>query len=93
MTGSKGLEHFILVYDHRRGDLVEEIPFGQDSDAAVRAYSDLERQHRDDKGIEIVLVGSDSFDTIRQTHANYFADSSSELITNPMLKGLLDAAR
>ncbi|WP_172120204.1 hypothetical protein [Actinomyces faecalis] len=91
MTSGSNLVHFILVYDHRRGDLREEIPFGSNSKAAVEAYTSLERQYKDDKGIEIVLVGADSFDTIRQTHANYFADSREDLITEPLLKGLLDA--
>jgi hypothetical protein len=28
--------------------------------------------HRHDSNLEIVLIGSDSLDTIRSTHGNYF---------------------
>lgn len=87
------LEHFILVYDHADERLREEIPFGSDSDSAVAAYMELEEQYRNDKGIEIVLIGSDSFDTIKRTHANYFADSRDALITDPLLRDLLDSVQ
>lgn len=87
------VRHFILIYDRSVGALREEIPFGHDSDAAVGAYSALEEQYRDNKGIEIVLVGADSFDTIRKTHANYFADSRADLITEPLLRDLLDSVK
>ncbi len=43
---------------------------------ATAAYGQLERQHLDDRDTEIVLVGSDSLDTVKRTHAQYFSDSS-----------------
>jgi hypothetical protein len=38
-------------------------------------YSAKEEEYRDRKDIEIVLVGSDSIETVRMTHANYFDHS------------------
>ncbi len=67
------IQHFLLVFDHDKGQLVEETDFGTDSVAAMAAYARLEREHGPkDTAIEIVLIGSDSIETVRLTHANYF---------------------
>lgn len=67
--------HFLLVFDHERGELIEMREFGDDADAAVAAYSDKEQEFQGRERVEIVLVGSDSLDTVRLTHANYFDGS------------------
>jgi hypothetical protein len=72
------LIHFLIVYDHAEQQLRELHEF-TDAEKAAAAYADLERRHRDERNLEIVLVGADSIDTIRQTHGNYFdGDSPSE---------------
>lgn len=70
MAGS--IQHLLLVFDHEKGRLVEEHHFETRGDAALAAYAELERKHQDDRMIEIVLIGSDSIDTVRLTHANYY---------------------
>ena len=69
------INHFLLVFDHEQGKLVELKEFGQDSDAAVAAYAEKERELASRKFVEIVLIGSDSLATVRLTHANYFDGS------------------
>lgn len=69
------IKHFLLVFDHGAGKLVDEIDFGTDSEAAIAAYAACEEKHRGRDMIEIVLIGSDSLDTIRVTHANYFDET------------------
>jgi hypothetical protein len=71
MTGSK-IQHFLLVFDHQQGRLIEQENFGEDGTAAVTAYAAKEREFGGRDAIEIVLVGSDSIETVRLTHANYF---------------------
>lgn len=67
------IQHFLLVFDHDLGRLVKEQDFGADSLAAMAAYAELEREHGPrDTNVEIVLIGSDSIETVRLTHANYF---------------------
>lgn len=66
------IQHFLLVFDHEQGILIDEVHFGADSDRALAQYSKKEREHQDDRLIEIVLIGSDSIDTVRLTHANYY---------------------
>lgn len=46
--------------------------FGTDSEAALRAYNESERQHQGDFDTEVVLLGSDSIATLERTHSSYF---------------------
>ncbi|HVV35193.1 MAG TPA: hypothetical protein VHC63_01230 [Acidimicrobiales bacterium] len=69
------IQHFLLVFDHTQGKLLEETSFGFDSESAVAAYAHKEREFGDRKDIEVVLVGSDSLATVRITHANYYDGS------------------
>lgn len=64
--------HFLLVFDHQKGELISEDHFGTNSAKALAAYVDCERAYRDNDLIEIVLIGSDSINTVRLTHANYY---------------------
>lgn len=75
MSARASIHHFLLVFDHEAGHLVEQVDFGTDGPRAVKAYSAKETEYRDRKDIEIVLVGSDSIETVRMTHANYFDHS------------------
>lgn len=69
------LHHFLLVFDHAKGELVSTKDFGSDSDSAVARYAELENEYKDSDFVEIVLIGSDSIETVRVTHANYFDGS------------------
>jgi hypothetical protein len=73
------VKYFLLVYDRRRGKLLEEREFA-DSTIALRARFALERE-TDNKDIEIVVLGAESAAVIRQTHARYF-QTISELAAN-----------
>jgi hypothetical protein len=70
------INHFLIVYNLRRGELVDLRKFGADVDRATETHADVERQMRDrddsDK-FEIVLVGADSEATLHVTHSRYFA--------------------
>lgn len=66
------IQHFILVFDRRAGHLQDQLDFGGDAKSALAKYEELEELYRRDVHMDIVLVGSDSIDTVRVTHANYF---------------------
>lgn len=66
------IQHFLLVFDHEQGRLVEERHFQDDGAKALACYSQLEKLHQGDRLIEIVLIGSDSIETVKLTHANYY---------------------
>jgi hypothetical protein len=65
------MRYFLLIYNraHRRLQTVQEFT---DRDEAGRAYVAAERAAQGDPGLEIVLIGADSLDTIKQTHGQYF---------------------
>lgn len=69
------LHHFLLIYDLRARRLVDVRTFAN-AEEATAAYGQAERDHLDDRETEIVLVGSDSLETVKKTHAQYFSDSS-----------------
>ena len=69
------LIHYLLIYDHEQQKLLETLDLGGDGPNAAQKYAEVERSYQDRKGIEIVLVGADSLDTIRRTHVHYFSES------------------
>lgn len=71
------IQHFLLVFDHRTGRLIHTEEFGEDAESAMSAYASTEADYGDRKDIEVVLIGSDSFETVKRTHANYFDGSVS----------------
>jgi hypothetical protein len=75
------LHHFLLIFDLDLQSLVGEVRQFSDPAEAANAYAALEGAHRDDRNLEIVLIGADSLDTIRRTHPNYFGEPS----TSPYL--------
>lgn len=66
------IKHFLLAYDHGADRLVEQREFGTDIVAATAAYSELERAYKESSLVDIVLVGSDSIESVKITHSNYF---------------------
>ncbi|HMJ72351.1 MAG TPA: hypothetical protein VK471_03185 [Solirubrobacterales bacterium] len=65
------LQHFLLVYDLVAQRLIKQQEFDEGDEAAA-AYAALEREYKGREDLEIVLVGADSIETIKRTHAHYF---------------------
>ncbi len=63
---------YLLIFNRSTLKLQEIREFGTDGVAAVVAYGEAEDEFRGDPSIEVVLIGSDSLDTIRVTHGQYF---------------------
>jgi hypothetical protein len=66
-----GVHNFLLIYDrvHRVLDTVQEF---DDREEAARAYVAAERAALGNACLEVVLLGADSLETIKQTHGQYF---------------------
>jgi hypothetical protein len=65
------LQHFLIVYSIPSGE-AKVMRFGRDYAAALRAYDETEEQYRDDMDTEVVLLGSDAYETLERTHSSYF---------------------
>lgn len=66
------IQHFLIIFDRRTQSISELLEFGTDLDAALAEYGTRERRLEKHSALEVVLVGSDSLETVRKTHANYF---------------------
>lgn len=75
------IRYYLIVYDRRLGQLAEDPPREfTDQEVALSAYDESEQAFRADRNIEVVLVGADSLDTVRQTHSNYFGGDLNSLL-------------
>lgn len=88
MTAS--IQHFLLVFDHSLDRLIDQQDFGTDVTAATAAYSAAETRYRDNSLIDIVLVGSDSIDTVRTTHSTYFDGKGRSMIDQLLERVLVE---
>ena len=77
---------FLLVFDRTSGELVSINQY-DNQDLATSELSLEERKNADSENIEVVLIGSDSIETLKRTHGHYFSGSE----TNPDYNKLLNA--
>ena len=66
--------HFVLVYNARAGALVDVLEFA-DATAAADTVIELERRHRADSDVHVVMLTGDSLDSVKATHGTYFRDA------------------
>jgi hypothetical protein len=71
--------YFLITYDLKAREVQVE-DFGTDFTAAAGMYSVLEERYQENDGVEVVLVGADSIETIHKTHSHYFAKSVDDLL-------------
>jgi len=65
------LVHFLVVFDGPGRQLLRCERF-DDEDDGLAAYAVAEDRYRGRSRIEVVLLSSDSLETIRRTHGQYF---------------------
>lgn len=70
MTAER-VKHFLIVYNIPLG-IADVHPFHTEYAAALAAYAQAEERWRDDDDTEVVLLGSDSLETLKRTHSSYF---------------------
>ena len=76
------IQHFLLIYDHGLDKLVSQVDFGADIDSATVAYAEAEALHRNNPRMDIVLVGSDSIESVKVTHSTYFTGEGKRMIVS-----------
>lgn len=68
------LHQFLLIYNASTQKLIDAKDLGSDTERAVSEYADCERRYRGNDDIEVLLIGSDSIETIKKTHGHYFGE-------------------
>ncbi|WP_426937348.1 hypothetical protein ACQE2J_06870 [Brevibacterium sp. LE-L] len=86
---SSSINHFLLVFDHSKDRLIEVEDYGHDSELAMAEYAAREKKFRDSHAIDIVLVGSDSIETVKVTHGTYFNEKKDERTAEDFLRAVL----
>jgi hypothetical protein len=67
------MRYFLLVYDRRAGRLVEDIRVFEDSHEAFSARMERDRRAlREHQELEVVVLGAETEDDLRNTHSRYF---------------------
>lgn len=65
------MRQFLLVYDRSEGQIIQAGEYRQPG-AALRARFEAERRHGDNRDIEVVVLGADSWASLFRTHSRYF---------------------
>jgi hypothetical protein len=63
---------FLVVYKQKTGEYHVQEYADDDRDAALARRFELEREHRLEPNIEIVLLGARSREVLEHTHGRYF---------------------
>jgi hypothetical protein len=69
---SSRLNNWLIVYDWRAARFAGWSDLGADTEKAASTYASFERRYSYQDGYEVVLIGADSTETIKRTHAHYF---------------------
>jgi acetolactate synthase regulatory subunit len=65
------MRQYLLIYNRRVGKIIRHRRF-QTTSRALTARFDAEREFREEPDVEIVVLGADSWNALRQTHSRYF---------------------
>ncbi len=65
------MQHYLLIYNRRAGKIIRHRRF-QAPGTALAARFEAEGEFREEPDVEIVVLGADSWEALRQTHARYF---------------------
>lgn len=79
VSASQRENNWLLVYNWAGGEPVRWMDCGYNCLEAARLYSKWEKDFPWRDGYEVVLIGSDSRDTIEWTHAHYFGRTADDL--------------
>ena len=84
-------KHFLLIFSPADGAL--EVREYASSRTAITAYNRAEERNRDaGDQYEIVLVGADSLETVKQTHGNYFRTKPGRMRNSSLFSEFLRTA-
>jgi hypothetical protein len=71
------MKYFLLIYNRRTGVGRVHREFDEaERAAALQARFAFEAVHAEEPDVEVVVLGSDSEDTLRATHSRYFRSVS-----------------
>ena len=79
-------QHFLIVFDGATASMKEKIRVFSRPAAAVEAYAEAERRYADDAQVQVVLIASDSLETVKATHPNFWNSGDFAVLARNALK-------
>jgi ppGpp synthetase/RelA/SpoT-type nucleotidyltranferase len=64
--------NWMIVFDWKTGQFLHWQLVIEKSDNAIKTYVEFEKKWSEEKGYEVVMIGSSDPSTIRKTHSHYF---------------------
>lgn len=80
------MRHFLLIYDVDQERLVAPPRGCRRASDALAAYAAAEEKYRNDPAMQVVLVASDSIETVMVTHGNFFRKDSYQDLVRDLLQ-------
>jgi hypothetical protein len=65
------VNHYLVVFDRSSGKVLRRQRFSDPGKALDARFAE-ERKHRGETSIEVVVLGADSWDSLKRTHGRYF---------------------
>jgi ppGpp synthetase/RelA/SpoT-type nucleotidyltranferase len=87
--GGGDFNNWIFVFNWNLGSFISWEIIGLDPQTAITRYVDFERRYPSDHGFEVVLVGSSSVASIRETHSHYFGLDQKENILETLNESIV----
>jgi hypothetical protein len=70
---------WLIIYNWRKAKFEHWLDLGSDEAEAAMRYARFEEEYPFEDGFEVVLIGADSEDTVKQTHAHYFGQTRGDI--------------
>lgn len=67
------MNHYLVVYDRSKGQVLRHKLFPDRNDALAARFA-AEREHTGEENIEVVVLGARSWADVKRTHGRYFKD-------------------
>lgn len=65
------MSHYLLVFARSEGSVIRSQRYVS-RQQALAARFEAERQYKDDPDVEVVVLGAESWDSLKRTHTRYF---------------------
>lgn len=85
--------NWVIIFDWNTGAFVDWKVVDRNPEEAIRVYVEYEKLYPATSGFEVVLIGSSSVATVRQTHSHYFGVDSYENILEGLEQSVVGFSR
>lgn len=78
--------HFLIIFDGATGTMREAVRDFARPAPALKAFEEAEQRYDGEPEVQVVLVASDSIETVKATHPNFFGSVDLKQLVHQALK-------